>query len=158
MVRMVEGDLFDPSWGFDAIGHGVNCKGLMGAGIAVAFKKRWPDMYERYRSMCEQKFLLPGQVMPYAVPRGTWDDGSRQQFWIYNIASQYHPGANAEYSYLYAGLQYVAFHMHEKGIVRLGLPWIGAGIGGLDKDSVLYVVSQVFDNSDLDVTIVSLPE
>lgn len=149
MTEIVKGDLFDPAWNFDAIGHGVNCKGLMGAGIAVAFKQKFPGMHKRYVSMCEQGFLLPGMAMPYPEADGKW---------IYNIASQYNPGANADLRYLRTGLEYVRFHMQIKEIESLGLPWIGAGIGGLTKRGVYAIVDDVFRFSGIDATIVSLED
>lgn len=144
MIQEVKGDLFDPSWQFDAIAHGVNCKGAMGAGIAKAFRENYPHMYTRYKTMCDQGFLLPGQVMP-------WTEGVV----VYNIASQFHPGPDAKVEYLEAGLQWVRFHMEYHGMTHLGLPWIGAGIGGLDyHNDVEPVVQFVFGKSDVDVTLV----
>lgn len=149
-VQEVTGDLFNPAWNFEAIGHGVNCKGVMGSGIAPLFKKRWPKMYDHYKAACDGRFLLPGQVIPWQVS----PSGNR---WVYNIASQYQPGADARLSFLRAGLEYVKFHMQEKDIERLGLPRIGAGIGGLNYEDVYDVVDDIFGNSlSLNVTIVSL--
>lgn len=145
------GDLFDPAWNFDALAHGVNCKGKMGSGIAVAFRERWPLMYRNYWWLCRSDtgFFLPGQVYPWQA-----EDGLT----IYNIASQYLPGPDAKQEYLEAGLQYVRFHMKHKGLNNLGLPRIGAGIGGLTFDTVCDTVVSVFGESDLNVTIVSLKE
>lgn len=150
-VNYVEGDLFDPAFGFDAIGHGVNCKGKMGSGIAVEFRKRWPLMYRNYYWLCRSDtgFFLPGQVYPWKA-----EDGLT----IYNIASQYLPGPDAKQEYLEVGLQYVHFHMLQKGLTNLGLPRIGAGIGGLTFQTVCDTVEFVFGKSDLNVTIVSLKE
>lgn len=152
-VHEVVGDLFDPAWNFEAIGHGVNCHGVMGSGIAVEFRTRHPEMYKRYKQMCDEVFLRPGMVYPwldYTVRGG-------EPLWIYNIASQYRPGSDARLSYLRAGLEYVKFHMQEKGIERLGLPRIGAGIGGLKYEDVYEVVDDIFGGSlSLNVTIVSL--
>ena len=44
------GNLFDS--GYHAIGHGVNCRGIMGAGIAVEFKDRFPKNYQEYVTKC----------------------------------------------------------------------------------------------------------
>jgi O-acetyl-ADP-ribose deacetylase (regulator of RNase III) len=144
------GDLFDPTFGFDAIAHGVNCKGVMGSGIAVVFKNKYPEMYSHYAKACKGNFLLPGQVIP-------WRTGS-SGLWVYNVASQYWPGAYARQEYLKAGLQWVRFHMEHGGLNNLGLPRIGAGIGGLTFDVVRDTVEFVFGKSDLNVTIVSLKE
>lgn len=147
-VEYVTGDLFDETWGFDAIGHGVNCKGVMGSGIAPLFRNRWPIMYHRYKRICDEDYLLPGMVMPYLV--------ASKGLYVYNIASQYNPGASAKLTYLKAGLDYVHFHMLEKDVKHLGLPRIGAGIGGLSYEDVRATVEEVFAKSSRKVTIVSL--
>ncbi len=147
MVEYKTGDLFDPAFGFDAVGHGVNCFGKMGAGIAVVFRRDHPVMYEAYKRMCDQRFLLPGQVMPW------YED----DIVIYNIASQYRPGADASAKYLAVGLRYVLFHMDHNNIQHLGLPQIGAGIGGLTFQTVSDTIEEVFKDSSRKVTVVSLP-
>lgn len=146
-VKFVTGDLFDPTHNFDALGHGVNCKGVMGAGIAVEFRKRWPGMYGRYRKMCAEGFLLPGMMMPFTPVTGPR---------IFNIASQDLPGANAHYEFLEAGLQYSLFFMQHTNIQTLGLPRIASDIGGLDFNKVVKVIEFVFGKADETVTIVSL--
>ena len=145
-ISEVTGDLFDPQWKFDAIGHGVNCKGMMGAGIAVAFRQKNPLMYEHYHAACQQNMLLPGQVIPWLA----------EDHWVYNIASQFNGGPCAKLTYLRAGLQYVRFHMEHVGTQSLGLPRIGAGIGGLTYEDVYDTVVEVFSGSSLDVTVVTL--
>lgn len=146
-VEYVTGDLFDPALEFDAIGHGVNCKGLMGSGIAVPFRNKYPIMYHKYKRMCDENFLRPGMVMVYSPS---------PDFTIYNIASQYNPGPDAKIEFLAAGLRYVRFHMEYKNIRHLGLPRIGAGIGGLTFMDVSGTIETVFKGSVRKVTVVSL--
>lgn len=43
----------------------VNCVGAMGRGIALEFKKRYPDMYACYQSVCQRGLLHPGMILPY---------------------------------------------------------------------------------------------
>lgn len=141
------GDLFDPAFDFFAIGHGVNCMGVMGAGIAPVFKRLHPNMYDAYKSMCGQGFLLPGQVMPWKPSEGPI---------VYNIASQFLPGPNAKVPYLRVALEWVRMQMEQHDIPTLGLPRIGAGIGGLTYTEMADTVEAVFDDSVVNVTIVSL--
>lgn len=145
-ISEVTGDLFDPDHGFDAIGHGVNCQGAMGAGIAKVFREKYPDMYEVYKKICSNDLLLPGGIMPWKV-----DD-----LWIYNIASQQYTGPDAKIDWLGLGLVRVKRHMMTAGALHLGLPRIGAGIGGLTYPDVYDTVCEVFDGSPVNVTIVSL--
>jgi len=48
-----------------ALGHGVNTLGVMGAGIAVQFRQRWPAMYPAYRQACPSGQLQPGGLFVY---------------------------------------------------------------------------------------------
>lgn len=127
------GDLFNSE--ADAIGHGTNTHGLMGAGIAVLFRRKHPAMYERYRELCEifgddlggSTFLYfdeqPGTNLSYS--------------YIANIFSQKAPGANATVELLIDGLKdaYAAlWGEQEVEEPHIAIPLIGCGIGGLDWD------------------------
>lgn len=116
------GNLFDAET--DAIGHGVNCKGLMGAGIAVQFRNRWPDMYSEYRKLCLEGLLSPGQIYPYR--------DHTLHVTLVNIASQEYPGPDAKLEWLVTGVSNALAYCHERGLSSLAVPRIGCGIGGLD--------------------------
>jgi O-acetyl-ADP-ribose deacetylase (regulator of RNase III) len=47
-IKYVTGDLFVNRHQAEALAHGCNCQGAMGAGIAVGFRERYPRMYEEY--------------------------------------------------------------------------------------------------------------
>lgn len=159
MIEDVTGDLFDRAFKFDGIGHGVNCQGVMGSGIAPLFKERWYGMYKKYKAMCEQGFLLPGMVYPYytgqevSTPNCTLN---MKGGYIYNIASQYRPGRDARISYLAMGMKYVVFHAEQHRLKRVGLPRIGAGIGGLDWNLVHDTIESIVADSPVMFTLVSL--
>lgn len=126
------GDLFTASTA--AIGHGVNCRGLMGAGIAKEFRRRWPDMYSEYRKLCEERLLKPGQIYPY---RFAIDPTEVPAPWfVINIASQEYPGPDASYEWLDSGICNALAYCRERGIVSLAIPRIGCGIGGLTWELV----------------------
>lgn len=118
------GDLFAGTW--QALGHGVNCEGLMGAGIAKPFKEKFPLMYDQYALMCKRGMLNPGDYMPFYVGNGRW---------VYNIASQRKPGADARVRALVNGTVGALVHARQWGVKEIALPRIGCGIGGLDYDS-----------------------
>jgi O-acetyl-ADP-ribose deacetylase (regulator of RNase III) len=50
MIEFTKGDMFATS--VDARVNTVNCKGVMGAGVALAFKNRYPDMFKEYKQAC----------------------------------------------------------------------------------------------------------
>lgn len=137
-----------------AIGHGVNTHGVMGSGIAVQFKQRFPQMYEEYRRRCFAGELQAGGVYPYDAGPG---QGGKHLF-VYNIASQAAPGANATYQWLLMGVAAALRDADEKGIKTLALPRIGAGVGGLEWSRVRRVLEALAESFDCDIEVWSLPE
>jgi len=120
VITYRDGDLFTS--GLPAIAHGVNCRGVMGAGIAAQFRQRWPDMYEAYRRYCASGLLAPGDVFSWWPPQGI----------IFNLATQPGPGANAQPWMIAAAAGRMIQVAHDVfGITDIGLPMIGCGIGGL---------------------------
>lgn len=141
------GDLFTST--ADALGHGVNCMGLMGAGIAVAFKERCdPAMYEEYRKLCEQKLLKPGLIYPFRNSDGRY---------VINIASQEYPGPDATYEWLDSGMANALAYCSQRGLKSLAVPRIGCGIGGLEWDTVRDLMQQCANSyADVDLEVWSL--
>lgn len=120
------GNLFDSN--AEAIGHGVNCKGLMGKGIALEFRRRWPAMYDEYKLMCQEGLLKPGFIYPYQTESGLV---------VVNIASQEYPGPDAMYEWVDSGVRNALAYCRERGYESLAIPRIGCGIGGLEWETVL---------------------
>jgi O-acetyl-ADP-ribose deacetylase (regulator of RNase III) len=61
-IEIRRGDLFDYE---GSKAHGVNGAGIMGKGIALDFKKKWPDMFKEYERLCKGGQLFPGMIYPY---------------------------------------------------------------------------------------------
>ena len=131
-VSVRKGDLFDEKFAFSAIGHGVNTQGLMGAGIAKEFRRRYPSMFNEYAFLCKYDILDPGGCFFWASP----------DIAVLNLASQDQPGANAKYKWLAQSLFTGLMTLESTGRNALGLPWIGCGIGGLDQDKALEVIEE----------------
>ena len=60
-MRIKIGNIFESS--AKTLVNTVNCVGVMGKGIALEFKKKYPDMYKDYVQMCESGNVTPG--VPY---------------------------------------------------------------------------------------------
>lgn len=131
------GNLFDST--AKHLGHGVNCRGKMGAGIAKQFRLRFSSMYWDYAAACEKGLLVPGDTWSYY---SKYDD-----LWIHNIASQREPGPDAKYSWLYLGLLKAVRKVECLGDDRLAIPEIGCGIGGLIWSDVKDVILEVEQNN-----------
>lgn len=143
--REVEGDLFASD--AQALGHGVNCRGLMGAGIALPFREKFPLMYEEYRLNCERGLLNLGDAFIHYAGGGRW---------VYNIASQFEPGPNAVLWALESGLSRAMHHAETFDVKKISIPQIGCGIGGLDYADVRVVLlrtAEIYDRADLELVL-----
>ena len=108
------------------IGHGVNCMGLMGAGIAASIRDMFPEVYHEYWLKCEEHKLEPGDCLTVKT------QGTNAITHVANMATQFRPGADATYPALLHSLLMGARDATIKGYNRMGIPWIGCGIGGLE--------------------------
>lgn len=128
MIVIHNGDLFDS--GAPAIGHGVNCAGVMGAGVAKEIRRRYPEAYRQYREVCRRGDLRPGEVLLYfdPDPKGPV---------LVNLATQDLPGPHAKPDWIRESLQRAVDELSDIGIDSLATPLVGCGIGGLEIEAVL---------------------
>lgn len=146
--RETEGDLF--AMGLPAIGHGVNARGVMGAGIAAAFRSRYPQMYGQYRRQCLHGLLSPGNIMPWVTEEDTV---------VFNLVTQTEPGADASAAYIHRAVGKALEVCFAAGIPTLGIPRIGCGIGGLKWENVSRTLQAVANqHASATLVVVSLPE
>ena len=117
-VKYLHGDLFLSR--AQTLAHGVNCRGRMGAGIAVEFRRRYPNMYKEYRQRCHREELRPGDLF-------LWKDGTP---WILNLATQDRT-SGARFTFVEECLTRLARDYANEGIASLAMPRIAAGLGGL---------------------------
>jgi O-acetyl-ADP-ribose deacetylase (regulator of RNase III) len=145
-VEYRTGDLFEQ--GLPALAHGVNCRGGMG-GIAGVFAAKWPRMRDEYQAVCSIGALQPGDVLPWTAPDGTL---------VYNCATQLEPGADARLDAIQDSLAAAVHDAEARGIDQIGMPRIGAGIGGLQWPEVQEAVEQVGALTPATLVVVSLPQ
>lgn len=125
------GDMFTST--ARAYGHGVNCAGVMGAGVAKTFREKFPHNYENYRAACLRKQLKPGTV------HVNYENG----IYILNMASQRTPGRDASYEWLFSSALAAAKGAVNVGIDRIAIPEIGSHIGGLEWEKSAVVLRTV---------------
>lgn len=104
----------------------VNCRGVMGKGLALEFKKRFPQMFEEYKKECNAGRLRIGTLHLY---RG-------QQKWVLNFPTKDHWRGRSKIEYIEAGLRYFVEHYKEWGIKSIAFPKLGCNLGGLDWQEV----------------------
>ena len=101
----------------------VNCVGVMGKGIALEFKKRFPEMYEDYAARCARGQVRLGEpyLYRYLTPP-----------WVLNFPTKDHWRSIARLDDIVRGLEYLIDHYEEWGITSLAVPPLGCGNGQLE--------------------------
>lgn len=138
-IQFVSGDLFLNQYHAQAFAHGCNCKGVMGAGIAVRFKQEYPAMYREYRRRCKaypRQFNLGDSFL--------WPEANKPS--VFNLATQEFPGKYATCDAIEKALGNMMAQAGENGITSIALPRIGSGCGGLLWKDVRVLIEKVFAN------------
>lgn len=104
----------------------VNCVGVMGKGLAHAYKEREPRMFAAYKRLCEQGLLQPGKLWLW---RG-------RDNWVLNFPTKIHWRNPAKLEWIEAGLQKFVLAYEAQGIHEVSFPRLGCGNGGLDWEEV----------------------
>jgi len=150
--EIIQGDLFDLSHNFNALAQGVNTKGKMGAGIAVPFRTKWPLMYEDYKNLCTAYTdILPGLLHTWDNPNWNSEDPIEV---IYNLFTQDYPGMNGDYELLAKSSLLLRMEAEARGFERVGLPWIGCGIAGLERHNVAHFFDRILGPSKVEFVLV----
>jgi O-acetyl-ADP-ribose deacetylase (regulator of RNase III) len=100
----------------------VNTFGIMGKGVALAFKKRYPAMYLDYVRRCDRHEVKLGEPYPYET-----DDHL-----IINFPTKQHWRSVSRLSDIIAGLEYLELYYKEWNVRSLAVPPLGCGNGQLE--------------------------
>ncbi len=124
----------------------INCVGVMGKGVALGFRLRYPEMYEKYKEFCKNKQITIGKLWLYKRPQ----EYSR---WVLNFPTKFHWKYPSKMEYLEAGLQKFVETYQEKGITSIAFPLLGTHNGGLDKIDVLNIMHFYLDKCSIPIEI-----
>lgn len=112
----------------------VNCDGIMGAGLALEFKRRFPDMFSSYKCACIRGDLRIGKLH-------FWDDDALCHA-VLNFPTKNHLRDHSSLAYIRAGLiEFVCRHAVIQ-ITSIAFPLLGCGLGGLNRDQVRALMSE----------------
>lgn len=136
-VEYVSGDAFVNRTRAEALAHGCNCAGSMGAGVAVGFRGRYPAMFDEFKRRCKAKppeFGL-GDVF-------LWREPGKPA--VFNLGTQPRPGRGATYPVVEAALRRMRELADAEGIRSIACPRIAAGYGGLSWKKVKALIDAAF--------------
>ena len=145
MIEYKTGDIFAEN--AEALVNSVNCVGVMGRGIALQFKKRFPDNFDAYAKACNRNEVVPGRMFVYETGRLT------NPRYIINFPTKRHWRGKSRIGDIEAGLECLVEVIRERNIQSLALPPLGTDLGGLNWEDVASRIKVALEELD-DICIV----
>lgn len=137
------GDIFKSKC--EALVNPVNTKGVMGKGLALAFKTKYPAHFENYKRACQNGEMTTDKVLAYQEKGGPM---------IICLATKADWRDSSKIEYISAGLDDLANQIKALGIRSIAIPKLGCGLGGLDWNKVRPLIVEKMSTIDgIDVEI-----
>jgi O-acetyl-ADP-ribose deacetylase (regulator of RNase III) len=137
MTEYVEGNILEAD--VQALVNTVNTVGVMGKGIALQFRKAFPEMFEEYERACTAGKVETGRMHVY-------DRGSLfNPRYIINFPTKKHWKGKSRIADIQAGLQDLIRQVKALGITSIAVPPLGCGHGGLDWSEVQPLIVEAFE-------------
>lgn len=137
----------------EALVNSVNLTGVMGKGIALAFRETFPENYKLYRKACEEKEIDIGKIFVTET----------DQFfpkYIINFPTKKHWRLPSKYEWIEAGLISLKEWLRKNEIRSIAIPPLGSGNGKLDWVHVKVMIQNAmkeFENR-LDIIVIEPSE
>lgn len=122
----------------EALVNSVNCVGVMGRGVALQFRKAFPENYEAYRKVCDRKGLRPGTVFVHDLNRLT------NPRFVINFPTKEHWKAKSRIEDIETGLGALVREVRARKIQSIAVPPLGCGLGGLRWAKVKPLIEEAF--------------
>lgn len=140
--KTVVGNIFDSK--AQTIVNTVNCVGVMGKGLALQFKRHFPDMYKDYVWKCKKGEVKLGR--PYLFKHTT-------HRWILLFPTKDDWRSKSKLSDIEEGLKWLKDHYEKWGIKSLAVPPLGCGLGGLDWGIVKPILNRYLNMFNIPVEV-----
>jgi O-acetyl-ADP-ribose deacetylase (regulator of RNase III) len=136
VIELIQGDILESP--AEALVNTVNCAGVMGRGIALQFKKAYPNNYKIYKEVCKRKELNIGQMLVYETGSLTFPR------YIINFPTKKHWKGKSKISDIETGLQSLIQKIRTLKIESIAVPPLGCGLGGLQWRDVKPIIEKAF--------------
>lgn len=141
MEIIKEGNIFESK--AQTLVNTVNCMGVMGKGLALEFKIKYPEMFTAYEKICKQGMLNIGKLWIYKA----------ENRWILNFPTKYDWRKPSQEYYLELGLEKFIETYQQRGITSVAFPLLGASNGGLLPERSLEIMTYYLEKCEIPVTI-----
>ncbi len=150
MISYAHGNLLDAE--VEVLVNAVNTAGIMGKGIALMFKERFPENFVAYTEACKAGRVRTGSMF---VTRVDEPGGAR---WIINFPTKQHWRNPSKLEWVRDGLADLREVIEERKIRSIALPRLGCGLGGLDWEDVRPLIeSALGDLEDVEIVVYDGP-
>ncbi|MGH9799305.1 MAG: type II toxin-antitoxin system antitoxin DNA ADP-ribosyl glycohydrolase DarG, partial [Blastocatellia bacterium] len=136
MIQFQQGDILHAD--AEALVNTVNCVGIMGRGIALQFRKEFPENYTAYKVACDRQELQPGKMFVFDLNR------LQHPRFIINFPTKRHWKNNSRIEDIQSGLQTLVEEVRQLKIQSIAIPPLGCGLGGLNWNEVRPLIEQAF--------------
>jgi len=145
MIEVKHGDILHSD--AEALVNTVNCVGIMGRGIALQFKKTFPEKYfNDYKAACKKKELRPGIMLVHDLYRVV------NPKYIIDFPTKRHWKGKSRMDDIEVGLVALVREVQARGIKTIAIPPLGSGLGGLNWPEVKARIESAFKDMT-DVTV-----
>ena len=125
MLKLIEnGDIFNSSCEY--LVNPVNTVGVMGKGLALQFKEKFPENFNKYKKYCQSGDFVVGKLLII----------SENNKKIINFPTKIHWKDNSKMKFIEDGLEKLKIAIEKRNIKSVAMPKIGCGLGGLDWNTV----------------------
>lgn len=137
----------------EALVNTVNTVGVMGKGIALLFKRAYPENYTKYKTACRKHEVKIGQMFNVRVGVNTYpdlfgqetdSDESKYPQWIINFPTKQHWRGSSKLQWIEDGLEDLKKVIEKNKIRTVALPQLGCGNGGLNWRDVEPSIHKAF--------------
>lgn len=137
-VEIAKGDLLEQR--VDAVVNTVNTVGVMGKGIALQFRRKWPANYRAYEEACKRNEVVPCKMFVFD------NGGLVEPKYIINFPTKRHWRQPSRLSDIKCGLEDLITQIKALKIKSIAIPPLGCGNGGLDWSEVKPLIEASFRN------------
>lgn len=136
MIEITQGDILKAE--AEALVNTVNCVGVMGRGIALQFRKAFPENFKAYKAACDRKELWMGKVFVYDLGRLS------NPRCVINFPTKRDWRGKSRLEDVEAGLKSLAEEVCKWNIKSIAIPPLGCGLGGLNWHEVRPMIERIF--------------
>lgn len=137
MTTIKTGDVLSES--AEALVNTVNCIGVMGRGIALQFKRRFPENFKAYELACKNGKVFPGKMFVF-------ETGHLFPRLIVNFPTKIHWRQGSRMEYIESGLVDLVRVLRENHVSSVAVPPLGCGLGCLKWDEVRPKIKAALDS------------